>query len=279
MTLYHYTSIDCLACILKNKTIRFTRLDLLDDLEENIQSSGVNIGHYAFASCWTEDKEESIPLWKMYTENGLGVRLAIDSDMFMDYHNPETLTLLGIKLSTKDSPLSITKTPLEDFINPDIMLLPITPSEMSNQIFKRVEYVDDVYERTKDCVKIIHGENNYSRVFIFHPHVGKYKNKRWAFQKEVRFVILIFPGKQFSSLEKFPTEYEQWLFDVWTKNIPNKICHYDMRLKDEIFNTMEITLSPSMPVSKQIIVEALVNQYAPNAKVSPSKLDPSVRFK
>lgn len=279
MKLYHYTSIDSLACILKNRTIRFTRLDLLDDLEENIQSSGVNIGHYAFASCWTDDKEESIPLWKMYTENGLGVRLAIDSDMFMDYHNPEKLTLSGIALSTNDSPFSITKTPLEDFINPNIMLLPITPTEMNNLFFKKVEYVDDVYQRTKNCVKIVQGENNYSRVFIFHPDVGKYKNLRWAFQKEVRFVLLIFPGKQFSSTKSFLAEYEQWLFDVWTKNIPNTISYYDMHLKEEIIDSIEITLSPSMPISKQIIVEALINQYAPHAKVSPSILNTSVRLK
>ena len=107
MTLYHYTSIDSLACILKNQTIRFTRLDLLDDLEENIQSSGVTIGSYAFASCWTDDKEESIPLWKMYTENGLGVCLTLDSDMFKDYHNPEIMTLSGLSFCTKDSPLSV----------------------------------------------------------------------------------------------------------------------------------------------------------------------------
>lgn len=279
MTLYHYTSIDSLACILKNQTIRFTRLDLLDDLEENIQSSGVNIGSYAFASCWTDDKEESIPLWKMYTENGLGVRLTLDSDMFKDYHNPEIMTLSGLSLCTKDSPLSITKTPLEDFINTDHIVLPITPAEMNSCLFKRIEYVDNVLEHTRNCVKIVQGENNYSRVFIYHPNVGKYKNKRWAFQNEVRFVLLIFPGKKFSSMETFPVEFEQWLFDVWTHNISNSITHYDMHLKEGILNTMEITLSPSMPIPKQIIVKALVDQFAPNAKISSSALSNSVRLK
>lgn len=279
MTLYHYTSIDSLACILKNQTIRFTRLDLLDDLEENIHSSGVGIGSYAFASCWTDDKEESIPQWKMYTENGLGVRITLDSDMFKDYHNPETLTLSGLRFCTKDSPLSVTKTPLEDFINPDHIVLPITAAEMNSCLFKRIEYVDNVLEHTRNCVKIVQGENNYSRVFIYHPSVGKYKNKRWAFQNEVRFVLLIFPGKKFNSIETFPIEYEQWLFDVWTHNIPNTITHYDMHLKEGILNTMEITLSPSMPIPKQIIVKALVDQFAPNAKITSSVLSSSVRLK
>lgn len=279
MRLYHYTSIDSLACILKNKTIRFTRLDMLDDLEENIRSAGVNIGNYAFSSCWTDDKEESIPLWKMYTDNGLGVRIALDSDMFQDYHNPETMSLSGLSFCTKDSPLSVTKTPLEDFINPEHIVLPITPDEMNSCLLKRVEYVDNVLELTRDCVIIVQRENNYSRIYIYNPNVGKFKNKRWAFQKEVRFVLLIFPGKQFNSVENFPIEYEQWLFDVWTKNIPNIINYYDMHLKDDAFDAMEITLSPSMPVPKQIMVEALVDKFAPKTKVFPSSLNSSVRLK
>lgn len=279
MKLYHYTSIDSLALILKNRTIRFTRLDMLDDLEENLKSSGVNVGNYSFASCWTEDEEESIPQWKMYTDNGLGVRIALKKDMFKDYHNPEFVELSGIRISTKDF-LSITKTPLEDFINPKILVLPITPKEMNSVMFKRVEYVDNVFERTRDCVKIVPVTSNYSRVDIEHPLVGKYKNKRWAFQKEVRFVLLIFPGTIFREKEAaFPQELGQWLYDVWTKNIPNEITYYDMQLKEDIFDTMEITLSPSMPYSKQIIVESLVNIFAPQATVSLSRLSPSVRLK
>ncbi len=36
MKVYHYTSIETLALILKNKSIRFNRLDCVDDLEESI---------------------------------------------------------------------------------------------------------------------------------------------------------------------------------------------------------------------------------------------------
>lgn len=279
MKLYHYTSIDSLALILKNKTIRFTRLDLLDDLEENIKSSGVNIGNYSFASCWTYDKEESIPLWKMYTDNGLGVRISLESDMFKNYENPESLMISGIRFSTKNSPLSITKTPLKDFINPDFIVLPITPDEINTHLFKQVEYVDNVLEATHNCVTIARGTDNYSRIFIHHPLIGRYKNKRWAFQKEVRFIILIFPGKKFTNSESFPREFDQWLFDVWSKNIPNTITHYDMYLKDDIFNTMEITLSPSIPASQQIIVDALVSKYAPKVSITTSILNSSVRLK
>ncbi len=61
--IHHYTNIDVLALILKNRTLRFNRLDRVDDPEEsNFISNGVNLGPYTFVSCWTEAKEESIPI-------------------------------------------------------------------------------------------------------------------------------------------------------------------------------------------------------------------------
>lgn len=49
MKLYHYTTIDTLALILKNRTIRFNRLDKVDDLEEKVVFCVVNLGQYIFA--------------------------------------------------------------------------------------------------------------------------------------------------------------------------------------------------------------------------------------
>lgn len=37
MKIYHYTSIETLALIIKNKTIRFNRLDFVDDCEESLK--------------------------------------------------------------------------------------------------------------------------------------------------------------------------------------------------------------------------------------------------
>lgn len=75
MRIYHYTNIETLALILKNKTIRFNRLDQVDDLEEGqTECSGIKVGQYLFVSCWTEDPEESIPLWRMYTDKAISGR-------------------------------------------------------------------------------------------------------------------------------------------------------------------------------------------------------------
>lgn len=84
--LYHYTSIETLALILKNKTICFNNLLNVDDLEEvNTQDMG-NFGKYINVSCWTEDREESIPLWNLYTPNMKGVRIGLSKFPFKKYH-------------------------------------------------------------------------------------------------------------------------------------------------------------------------------------------------
>lgn len=87
MKVYHYTSIETLALILKNKSIRFNRLDCVDDLEESIYGSGeqnVNLAKYTFVSCWTRDNVENLALWKMYTNNK-GVRIGLDENPFVSY--------------------------------------------------------------------------------------------------------------------------------------------------------------------------------------------------
>ncbi len=61
MQIHHYTSIETLALILKHKTIRFNRLDQVDDMEESMNGSettGTKLRQYIFFSCWIQDKKD-----------------------------------------------------------------------------------------------------------------------------------------------------------------------------------------------------------------------------
>ena len=80
MEIHHYTSIENLALILKNKTIRFTRLDKVDDSEEaGLSCKNIQLSYYTFVSCWTDSEEESIPLWKMYAGKEMhGIRISLE---------------------------------------------------------------------------------------------------------------------------------------------------------------------------------------------------------
>ena len=76
-TLFHYTNIETLALILKNKTIRLNSLDKMDDLEENMAADLKNVGMFTYISCWTDDKDENLSLWKQYTNHDTGIRIEL----------------------------------------------------------------------------------------------------------------------------------------------------------------------------------------------------------
>lgn len=80
--LYHYTTIETLALILKYKSIRFNSLANVDDLEEQESADLSNFGKFCFASCWTADAKENIALWNMYSKNGTGIRIKLPSNLF-----------------------------------------------------------------------------------------------------------------------------------------------------------------------------------------------------
>jgi len=89
MKIYHYTTIETLALILKNKTIRFNRLDQVDDVEETMYGSGPDdliYEKYTFTSCWTKEEQENLALWKMYAGYD-GIRIGMNEKMFISYNN------------------------------------------------------------------------------------------------------------------------------------------------------------------------------------------------
>ena len=55
--------------------------------------------------------------------------------------------------------------------------------------------------------------------------------------------------------------------------------YYDMKLKDDAFENLEISLSPSATESQETIVRALVDKYAHKAKIKESSLGKVVRLK
>lgn len=125
MKIYHYTNIEALALILKNQTIRFNRLDKVDDIEEgNAESWGVKFCKYVFVSCWTDIKEENIPLWKMYSGNTGGIRIALEQEMFKEY------LISDLKIESLQSEGSmISKISPQDMINPNFFIIDLSKFE------------------------------------------------------------------------------------------------------------------------------------------------------
>jgi hypothetical protein len=85
--LYHYTSLDTLALILANKTICFSSLLNVDDIDEAETSDLGSFGKYVYVSCWTDEAEESIAMWQMYTPNMHGIRIQLPAFPFKKHYS------------------------------------------------------------------------------------------------------------------------------------------------------------------------------------------------
>ena len=270
MMIYHYTTIDSLALILKNQTLLFNRLDCVDDIEEgSVESSGIYIGKYVFVSCWTESKEESIPLWKMYAGDKMGVRIGLEKDMFKKYQ------IVNPKWGGRQWQGSmILPLPPEAFDAKDYFVLPILTQE-DDFFYRKIQYVDDVASKTKDAVIITPDENGKADAKISLGEIGRYKHKRWAFQNETRFVLTILP---FNPLLTNPDDIGSIAINSYIQNKPIPFTRYFMHLVPSALFNIEITLSPNATEGQRVIVESLIRQYAPSAVIKDSALGPLVKF-
>lgn len=273
--IHHYTNLEVLALILKNRTLRFTRLDQVDDPEEsNFISNGVNLGPYTFVSCWTECKEESIPMWKMYTRGEWGVRLSFERDGLFKTYTDVEFEHNGLRGTTFGNPIKFLL-PTDVRWNQKEFTPPFLTDDYDKcKFYRKIEYVDDITPYANDSVKITPQQNNELSLSIKTDKVGSYKNKRWAFQEESRFVLFFLPGNPMASFntESFFQDQAQMMRNV-IQNVPLSFSHYDMTLSEQAFNHLVITMSPLCDTAQKVIVESLCEKYAPNAKVVDSNLE------
>lgn len=276
MKLYHYTTIDSLAMIMSSRSIKFNRLDKVDDLEERTDSQNVRLWQNIFVSCWTENVEESIPLWRMYSGNAHGVRIALDADMFED-------NVVGGSNVPPEIPhegFLVGKIPAQDLFRKDYFVMPMAtkfdPTKGDTLFYCHVNYVDNVYEKIKDAYQLTMTDATHASSHVSYGEIGKYKNKRWAFQEESRFRLLIFP---FNPILCNPDEVGTIAVNSIHNSVPVPISEYYLKLKKEALNNIEITLHPNVTASDRVIIEALCAKYAQNAMIKPSELTDRVVMK
>ena len=189
--LYQYTTMNSVLAILENKTIRFTRLDSLNDLNEGCCGEFAHLKKYVYISSWSADERESIPMWSLYGRKG--VRIKVPTNLFTFDEN-----------GALKEELSLTKI----FNKWNIV---------TNVSTKEIEFGDDVKEKLKDAdlndyhltrkevigpikVDYIPFANYVERYSVFlkpglHPgfysfypkDIGYEKVDDWAYENEYRF--------------------------------------------------------------------------------------------
>ena len=159
MELYHYTNIDSLAAILDSGTIKFNRLDKVNDLTEGFTDDFGYLAPFIFVSCWTAHQEENLSLWKMYTQDFRGIRIKLDFPFFKGFNEKGCIANPEMYFDTKCLVLNYEPLTKVEYTNNKINLNPLIKSNIGLELNK----------------------------------LAKYKSEYWSVENEYRIVLLMIP--------------------------------------------------------------------------------------
>lgn len=263
--LYHYTTIETLEKILSNRTIRFNSLDNLDDLDEGISQDATPYRRFIYISCWTDDDQESIPMWTMYATTDKGVRIKMKKYPFK-LHDLRKLTgtIEGAETVGEESRYAL-KDLLKMFDEPYFSNILSTKN-----FLHQVEYTND-----PDILTPVLTEQNIEHFTISHGQLGKYKSLYWSFLKEWRYIITVQPENvnQLGS----PERLRQMIRNMLDPTYQPPSIFFTLDIDEVAFKEMEIILSPNMSAEDRQYVYALKEQYNPNMTINDSVLTGHLR--
>lgn len=247
--LYHYTTLNTLALILKSKSISFSRADNVNDKREGLSSDFGSFAQYLFLSCWTETSEENLALWNMYTPKMRGIRIELPMPIFEIYKIDDVYQSI------------IPENGIVDKVN-NIFIIP-----HRDYIYKII-YTDEE-ELLKP--RIIATIGDYSGFKL--TEIGLYKKNLWKFENEWRFRLNILPINPSKKSDFFPDLFNDLIDD----KVPPSISNYLIKINQESFNNMKVRVGPKKEPGDLEIVEALVGTYNPKAKIEISSLEHEIR--
>ncbi len=256
--LYHYTTLDSLAMILSGRKIKFSLLSNLNDPLEGKNPDFKQAERLIYSSSWTAVSQDMLPMWNLYSALS-GGRIKLPSDMF-DIKDTisQTEWLTGTihsatlrnppyaKLNGDHNGSSFVKH-LSQITGPD-----------------EVRYVNQ--GKVGKIPRLVwHGQTPIGRLRnVELSHVGLTKSKVWEFEQEWRFRLPF----NISFSEPFGG-FEGDLMEIL--NFQEGFVLVDLR--DDCFEQLEVTLGPKADKGTEIIVGALIEKFAPDAKCERSEIE------
>lgn len=273
--IYHYTTIDALMQILKNRTIRFRKLTKTDDIEESKTGDIGEAGQYVFVSCWTESNEEILPMWHMYSKEMSGVRIGLPFLPFKDY----SFEKIANQNIPEFSKIEANAKQYRDF----------TANEMIHNL-KYTIVATFYHDSTINDLKVIYTEDENlikpnvlttrpNLTSIAFQNVGKYKRTYWSFQKEVRYRLLVLPITNIEIQNQLKSSNQG---DTGSSRIIRQakidIDYFDMKIEDDYFEKMIITLGIALTPEQKSRILTAVEEFNPKALVTESILQNKYRL-
>lgn len=248
--LYHYTSIETFALILNSQRLRFSRLDTVNDPEEARTTDLKCASTLAFASCWTEEDDELIAMWKLYTPDMQGIRLKMPTNLFAERKHPQIVEEGGaiqffagnVDISRKAPALGI------------VVRCVFGPN--------KVHYTDDQDYLVPSCIT---EHDNFTQI-ILHD-LGKAKNHYWSFEREWRFMLYAMP---YEIRVQHGSNDRNIILDLEEYPVL-ETAHY-LPLDKSAIEEMEILLGPRINDAQEILVKTLRDRYCPGVPITKSRL-------
>ena len=266
--LYHYASLDTLALILHNRTIRFSRLDKVDDPQEQRSVDSQNLGKMKLVSCWTSSDEESIPMWREYAGAECGVRIQMKSHPFKRYSvSTESLSKLSSDavLNTPGGKFDGLQLPLEDFWDKKYHFKEMARSV---EMLHEVQYTKDKSLLFPEVIRSC--GNGWVEADL--SALGIHKATAWSYQRDWRYVLTAVPVG-IASIEGEVEAVKRATEVILDRCDPGIPSFYDLAISDEAFSSMKIVASPKMTPGNRVILDALVQKYAPGIEVAESSIE------
>lgn len=248
--LYQYTSVDSLEKILASRTLRFSRLDTVNDPEEAMASDVPLAASSVFVSCWSDTPAEQIPMWSMYGQNFSGVRVKLPANMFAGRKEP-TVFEKGGALLTIDGLHSISRKSPAMGMNGCGIIGP-----------NKVYYSDDPTYRNR---KLVYRHAGKAHVYPY--DLGMVKSTHWSYEQEWRFKIAPlafeaqFPDDEY--FNKVTLDFAAYPVEATALFIP---------LDRSTFDELEVTLGPKADSTAVEKVERILAAYAPKATLTQSQV-------
>lgn len=274
--IHHYTDMNTLALILKNRTVRFNRLDRVDDVTEGDSFTRLRLEKFFFVSCWTHDPNESLPQWNMYTPDMSGVRITLPKILFS--YSP--LVIPNNYKHEKQGSL-ISPIPFERIFASNYF---VTTMFLGEKDFGRdVVYAPDFMKIKNEAIQVnIDAPTQALSARISDPiGIAAVKSPDWSFQKEYRFVLFIVPSPHISTDENFFIRHSERLPDIVAQSLYRgegpDIDYFDVDISHDAIDDIKVTAGPLCKEGDYLILEALLDKYAPSGKLEKSKFTGTVR--
>lgn len=291
--LYHYTSVDVLELILKNRTIRLNPLHKMDDWQEQFSAHGCAHGSHVFISSWTSESEEIPKMWRDYCkplpENGVRIKLPInpfsetENDLSSPVPSEKELPAMSLQLITHAILKKYPETTWEMFDDLKTFMeyrrrfkeeYPDTDKEL-------VDFTEDVQRKitraTCSDISMLLRQVDYTddprKIYpqLYHEYRGQMlgdftnygtvKNTSWAWQKEWRYIVGFYRMRAFRKKADNTLEWYDVPFD-----------YYDLKLDHNKLKQLEVTTSPIISEQSRAKLQSILDQYLPGTPVKNSVL-------